>query len=38
MRIQQEREVARATRMAVTTSKRNVLRAAFQKLHGFELW
>lgn len=38
MRIQAEREVVRATRTAMTVSKRNVLRAAFQKMHGFELW
>lgn len=38
MRIQAEREVKRATRQAVSTAKRNVLRTAFQKMHGFELW
>jgi hypothetical protein len=38
MRIQVEREVERASRASVKISKRNVLRAAFRKMHGFELW
>ena len=38
MRIQAEREVIRATRLAATVAKRNVLRTAFYKMHGFELW
>jgi hypothetical protein len=38
LRIQREREVERATKQAATIAKRNVLRTAFQKMHGFELW
>lgn len=38
LRIQTEREVARAVRTTRETAKRSIIRAAFRKLHGFEIW